>query len=122
MLRELRADQYAALQTQASLLIEALLLVAQNTPLLSEDGCITFNQAASKSCLLQRIAALLSEPVSMNLSVWKLWGALLLPLIPFLALYCHFYAAFCETYLFSETYDDGDSSLSPMVAAASQLD
>lgn len=94
LLRELRADQYAALKTDAFLLAEALLLVAQNTPILPEDGCIAFNQAASKSRLVQRIEALLGEPVSMNPSAWKLWGSLLPMLIPFIAIYCHFYPAF----------------------------
>ncbi|MGI0484363.1 M56 family metallopeptidase [Pantanalinema rosaneae CENA516] len=94
LLRELRADQYAALQTNPLLLAEALVLVAQNTPLLPEDGYIAFNQASSQGRLVQRIEALLSEPTSINLSSWKLWGALLPMLIPFLAIVCHFYAAF----------------------------
>ncbi|MGI0495191.1 M56 family metallopeptidase [Alkalinema pantanalense CENA528] len=94
LLRELRADQYAALQTNPFLLAEALLLVAQNTPILPEDGCIAFNHAALKSRLIERIEALLGEPISMNQSSWKLWGSLLPTLIPFLAIDCHFYTAF----------------------------
>ena len=81
VLRELRADSYAASQVDPLVLAESLLLVVSNNPITSDVCC-----AALGACdrLEQRIEALLtpSEPISeAQLQSWHIFLLAFLPLI-----------------------------------------
>ena len=102
VLRELRADRWAADRTDPLLVAEALLLVVQNTSTFTENFCAAFSQMAPADRLNQRIDALLDlEPAlddrvdvagkenyhrQNQLSAW-VW--LLLALLPLLAVPFH---------------------------------
>jgi Zn-dependent protease with chaperone function len=81
VLRELRADSYAASQVDPLVLAESLLLVVSNNPITSDVCC-----AALGACdrLEQRIEALLTppEPISeRQLPSWRIFLLAFLPLI-----------------------------------------
>ncbi len=81
MLRELRADRYAAQQVDPLLLAESLLLVV-GAPMWSPDLCAAFSWAESRDRLTERIDALL-EPPAIQSSVYSGWIlALVLVLLP----------------------------------------
>lgn len=61
VLRELRADRWAADRTDPLLVAEALLLVVQNTSTFTENFCAAFSQMAPADRLNQRIDALLES-------------------------------------------------------------
>ena len=103
VLRELRADRWAADRTDPLLVAEALLLVVQNTSTFTENFCAAFSQMAPADRLDRRIEALLAilepplddrvggtEPQhqqhQQNRSAW-VW--LLLALLPLLAVPFH---------------------------------
>jgi Zn-dependent protease with chaperone function len=95
MLRELRADRWASVQTDPLLVAEALLSIVQNTPIFSDNICAAFSQTTPADRLTQRIEALLdrAEPncnaniePSYNLSAWR-W--LLVAVLPLLAIPFH---------------------------------
>ncbi|WP_310485849.1 M56 family metallopeptidase [Chamaesiphon sp. VAR_48_metabat_403] len=95
MLRELRADRWASIQTDPLLVAEALLSIVQNTPIFPDNICAAFSQTAPADRLTQRIEALLDrieingnnqiEP-SQNLAAWA-W--LLVAVLPLLAVPFH---------------------------------
>jgi Zn-dependent protease with chaperone function len=92
MLRELRADRWAADRTDPLLVAEALLAIVQNTSIFAENICAAFSQTATANRLTQRITALLDRPAPTpeNLkSHQKTWAWLLLALVPFLAIPFH---------------------------------
>jgi Zn-dependent protease with chaperone function len=60
VLRELRADRWAADRTDPLLVAEALLLVVQNTSTFTENFCAAFSQMAPADRLDRRIEALLA--------------------------------------------------------------
>ena len=83
ILRELRADRWAAKKVDALLLAESLLLMVQS-PQWSDALCASFSPVLPQSRLEERIDALLvasEEITSLNLRSWC-WGLLvLLPLL-----------------------------------------
>lgn len=90
VLRELRADRWAAQQTDSLLLAETLLLVVQkNTVVFENTYCAAFNQVASADRLTQRIEALINLPASTESHNWWYWKWLLLTLIPLLTIPLH---------------------------------
>lgn len=82
LLRELRADRWAAQKVDPLLLAETLLLVASHGAIASEDICAAFSCAAPRNRLLERIDALL-EPADTapQASSWS-WSWVLLSLLP----------------------------------------
>ena len=82
LLRELRADRWAAQKVDPLLLAETLLLVASHGAIASEDICAAFGCAAPRNRLLERIDALL-EPVDTapQAGSWS-WSWVLLSLLP----------------------------------------
>ena len=88
MLRELRADSYAASQVDPLVLAESLLLVVSNQTVTSEVCCAALGSSGVDR-LEQRINALLSpkEPTSeMKLQSWTLF---LLAFLPFVTVIFH---------------------------------
>ncbi len=88
LLRELRADQWAARQVDPLLLAESLLLMVRHPLSLSMDHCAPFSALVSPSRFTERIEALLtpSEPSQLNRQVpWRWMILIVLPLlsIPF---------------------------------------
>lgn len=88
VLRELRADQFAAQTVDGLLLAEALLSVVSAPTLETEPGFAAFSATAVRDRLSERIEALLSEPLPEPVLPWWTWlwfGMGLLPLlvIPF---------------------------------------
>jgi Zn-dependent protease with chaperone function len=84
VLRELRADAYAALRVDPLLLAESLLMVVSNCNLSSEKSCCAaLADAAEGDRLEQRIDALLSQPsviLENNIS-WNPFAFAFLPLV-----------------------------------------
>lgn len=92
VLRELRADRWASLKTDALLLAEALLLVVEQPPHFADIVCAPFSAIAPPSCLAQRIEALLTEvePTHQTHLGWQKWMGLLVSLLPLLAIPLHY--------------------------------
>lgn len=81
LLREMRADRWAAQQVDPLLLAEALLVVVSTLPV-SDNCCAAFSCAAPRSRLTERIEALLaSELISHQPSLLS-WTWLLLAFLP----------------------------------------
>ncbi|MFN7502639.1 MAG: M56 family metallopeptidase, partial [Dolichospermum sp.] len=81
VLRELRADSYAASQVDPLVLAESLLLVVSNNPITSDVCCAALGAGDR---LEQRIEALLTppEPISeRQLPSWRIFLLAFLPLI-----------------------------------------
>jgi Zn-dependent protease with chaperone function len=91
VLRELRADWWAAQQIDALLLAEALLLVVQDAPLVARDFqfCAAFSSATPPNRLHQRIEALLTQTDSLDSCSLGSWSWLLLVLLPFITIPLH---------------------------------
>ncbi len=90
VLRELRADRWAAQETDGLLLAETLLLVVQKNTVVFEDTyCAAFNQVASADRLTQRIEALINLPASIESNSWWQWKWLMISLLPLLAIPLH---------------------------------
>jgi Zn-dependent protease with chaperone function len=94
VLRELRADHWAAEQTDALCLAEALLLVVEQSPLFSDNICAAFSRITSPNRLTQRIEALLTafEPTDsapFHKGAWGAWSWVLLSALPLLAIPLH---------------------------------
>jgi Zn-dependent protease with chaperone function len=89
LLRELRADRWAAQRVDALLLAETLLLVVKDPLINPEFDCAAFGTVASIDRLEERIEALLTdaEPSSQNWNLAVIW--LLIPLLPLLSLLLH---------------------------------
>lgn len=89
LLREIRADYWAARQVDSLLLAEALLLVV-NTPILLESNfCAAFAQHISTNHVIQRIDALLQQPDSIGQPKPWSWVWLILVLVPLLVIPFH---------------------------------
>lgn len=82
LLREIRADRWAAQQVDPLLLAESLLVVVGTLPVQSDNCCAAFSCAVPRSRLQERIEALLadSELISQP-SLWS-WTWLLLAFLP----------------------------------------
>lgn len=89
LLRELRADHWAAQKIDALLLAETLLLVVKDPLMHSEINCAAFGTAASANRLEERIEALLAEaePSYQGHGVVYVW--MLIALLPLLTLCLH---------------------------------
>lgn len=88
LLRELRADRWAAQQVDPLLLAEALVLMVRDQTIASPAYCATFSATTPPNRLTERIEALLSDTEPPRGSYWDVlqWvGLILLPLltIPF---------------------------------------
>ncbi len=88
ILRELRADAYAASQVDRLLLAESLLLVVSTSPVLSETFCAALGSPGIER-LEQRIESLLSQPAIIPEMNFKSWNAFMLALLPLLAVVFH---------------------------------
>lgn len=91
LLRELRADRWAAQRVDPLLLAESLLLVVQ-APLLdshSQEICAAFGADPALSRLEERIDALLSDTFTFDVQPRSIGLGLLLVLTPFLTLLFH---------------------------------
>ncbi|UBF25361.1 M56 family metallopeptidase [Kovacikia minuta CCNUW1] len=90
LLREHRADRWAAQQVDSLLLAESLLQMVSAPELYSDNFCAAFSSAAPQTRLEERIEALLSEPESAQRSpVWT-WAWLLLVLLPLASVPFHY--------------------------------
>ena len=89
LMRELRADRWAAQRVDPLLLAESLLVVV-SAPLLPESCCATFSAVVPPSRLEERVAALLAPPDPVQPEVmWWSWTWFLLVLLPLIAVPFH---------------------------------
>lgn len=90
VLRELRADQWAAQHVDALLLAESLLIVVSAPMKTSEQFCAAFSCATPRNRIQERIDALLAEPAELPTQSW-LWtcGWVLLAFLPLIAVPFH---------------------------------
>lgn len=88
MLRELRADRYAAQQVDPLVLAEALLMVV-SAPLMEPEICAAFSWPHSKSRLMERIDSLLENNDQSLQSPSLSMGWLLLVLLPLVVIPFH---------------------------------
>ncbi|GAB4381802.1 MAG: M56 family metallopeptidase [Elainellaceae cyanobacterium] len=89
LLRELRADQWAAQRVDSLLLAESLLLVIQAPVQEAPNYCVPFGETTSLNRLEVRIEALLAEPVPPVDRPLVLWFGLWFALLPFLTMLFH---------------------------------
>lgn len=88
LLRELRADQWAAQRVDPLLLAEALLLVVKAPMLDTNRHCVAFSASLPVSRLEERIEALLTTSTEIE-SKTRQWIWLLLALLPLFTLALH---------------------------------
>ncbi|OUL28097.1 peptidase M56 BlaR1 [Nostoc sp. RF31YmG] len=88
VLRELRADGYAASQVDPLLLAESLLLVVSSTPVLSEICCAALGSLGADR-LEQRIEALLAPPEPISAAQLPSWHSFLLAFLPLVTVIFH---------------------------------
>ncbi|OUL32717.1 M56 family metallopeptidase [Nostoc sp. 106C] len=88
VLRELRADGYAASQVDPLLLAESLLLVVSSTPVLSEICCAALGSPGADR-LEQRIEALLAPPEPISAAQLPSWHSFLLAFLPLVTVIFH---------------------------------
>jgi Zn-dependent protease with chaperone function len=89
VLRELRADRYAASQVDPLLLAESLLLVVNSAPVLSEICCAALGSPGVGDRLEQRIEALLTPPQQTPETQLQSWNGFLLAFLPLVAVIFH---------------------------------
>jgi hypothetical protein len=89
LLRELRADQWAAQRVDPLLLAEALLLVVKAPMTDVNSHCVAFNASLSVSRLEERIGALLTTSLEIEQPKIHQWIWLFLAFLPFLTLAFH---------------------------------
>ncbi|WP_341531211.1 M56 family metallopeptidase [Nostoc sp. UHCC 0302] len=89
VLRELRADGYAALQVDPLLLAESLLLVVSTSPISSEICCAALGSSGVGERLEQRVEALLAPPEPTPEAQSQSWHGFLLALLPLVAVIFH---------------------------------
>ncbi|WP_066381617.1 MULTISPECIES: M56 family metallopeptidase [unclassified Anabaena] len=96
ILRELRADSYAASQVDPLLLAESLLLVVSNATAFtdSEICCAALGSSVGdtyngKLRLEQRIEALLAPPQPISKPQFQLWNSLILAFLPLITIIFH---------------------------------
>ncbi|MBD2294874.1 M56 family metallopeptidase [Anabaena sphaerica FACHB-251] len=88
MLRELRADSYAASQVDPLVLAESLLLVVSSQPLASEVCCAALGSSGVDR-LEQRIDALLTPPEPTSEAQLQSWHIFLFAFLPLLTVVFH---------------------------------
>lgn len=88
VLRELRADGYAALQVDPLVLAESLLLVVTTSPVLSEICCAALGSSGADR-LEQRVKALLAPPEPTPEAQLQSWHGFLLAFLPLLTVMFH---------------------------------
>ncbi|MBD2666383.1 hypothetical protein B6N60_04252 [Richelia sinica FACHB-800] len=88
MLRELRADSYAATQVDPLILAESLLLVVSGKTMATEVCCAALNSSGAER-LEQRIEALLTPPASTCEGKTLSWYFFLLAFLPLLTMIFH---------------------------------
>ncbi|MGB5960553.1 MAG: M56 family metallopeptidase [Coleofasciculaceae cyanobacterium] len=88
LLREIRADRWAANRVDALLLAESLLIVVR-APMIASDFAAAFSCAAPPSRLQERIEALLSKPDDPTASNYWSWSWVLVGLLPLIAVPFH---------------------------------
>ncbi|MEB3177837.1 MAG: M56 family metallopeptidase [Nostocaceae cyanobacterium] len=89
VLRELRADNWAASQVDPLLLAESLLLVVSTPVFSTEITCAALDCADSRDRLEERIDALLGTPQPMSSPSLQSWNWLLLTLLPLVTVLFH---------------------------------
>jgi len=90
ILRELRADAYAASRVDNLLLAESLLLVVSNQPASSNILCAALGSSSHGDKLEQRIEALLNQPETSTTQFDSLpWHPFLLALLPLATILFH---------------------------------
>ncbi len=89
VLRELRADSYAASQVDPLVLAESLLLVVSTSPVLPEICCAALGSSGAGDRLEQRIEALLAPPEPIQEPQLQSWYGFLLALLPLVAVIFH---------------------------------
>jgi Zn-dependent protease with chaperone function len=89
VLREIRADRWAARRVDALLLAESLLMVVSAPMMASESFCAAFSCAINRNRLQERIDALLGESESPSESSSWTWSWVFLALLPLLAVPFH---------------------------------
>ncbi|MGC1307203.1 MAG: M56 family metallopeptidase [Phormidesmis sp.] len=90
LLREVRADRWAARSVDTLVLAESLMSVITAPLMESEAVCAGFSCIAPRSRLAQRVDALLTEePGSFGISPWQ-WMAIALALSPLLTIPFHY--------------------------------
>lgn len=89
VLRELRADSYAASKVNPLLLAESLLFVVGATPVLSEICCAALGSPGVGDRLEQRIEALLTPPQPTPETQLQSWNSFLLAFLPLVAVIFH---------------------------------
>ncbi|NEO28893.1 MAG: M56 family metallopeptidase [Symploca sp. SIO3C6] len=89
LLREIRADGWAAQKVDSLVLAESLLIVVSQSMIVSETVCAAFSRAVPRNRLQQRIDALLAEPESPTESNSWAWSWVLLSLIPLISVPFH---------------------------------
>lgn len=91
LLREIRADCWAARSVDTLVLAESLMSVITAPLMPSEAVCAEFSCAAPHSRLAQRIDALLESPTTERFDLTVLqWGAIALSLMPLLTIPFHY--------------------------------
>ena len=89
LLREIRADRWAARSVDALVLAESLLSVIQAPLIMAEETCPGFSWPTSQSRLNQRVDALLSEDIKSLKILPEHWLAVALSFTPLLAIPFH---------------------------------
>jgi Zn-dependent protease with chaperone function len=90
LLRERRADHWAAQTVDTLLLAEALLQMVQAPELYTETICAAFSSATPRDRFEERIDALLSSPESLQPSNPWVWAWLLLVCLPLITVPFHY--------------------------------
>jgi hypothetical protein len=89
ILRELRADQWAARYTDSLLLAESLLMVVQYPAVFEDSYHAAFNNLTSPDRLAQRIEALITKSDSFGSVAWWRYGWIFISLTPLLVVPLH---------------------------------
>jgi Zn-dependent protease with chaperone function len=89
ILRELRADRWAAQRVDNLLLAESLLTVVSTPMMASENFMAAFSRAVPPHRLQERIEALLGEPEVSTSVNWWAWSWAFVPLLPLIAVPFH---------------------------------
>lgn len=89
VLREIRADRWAASRVDALLVAESLLLVVSDPMMASESFSAAFSRATPINRLQERIDALLAEPESPSPASSWAWSWVLIALLPLVAVPFH---------------------------------
>jgi hypothetical protein len=90
LLRELRADRWAAQRVDYLLLTESLLLMVKAPTTMFDSSSVAFSSAAAPERLIQRVEALLTEVDSIQPSTPQAWAWLLLVLLPLITIPFHY--------------------------------